>query len=345
MSVPAFRRRALLLASAGALLVLAVLAVGVGPVPISIGEALAIAGRRLGLDLGSFTDQQAMVLEAIRLPRVLLGVLVGAGLAVSGAALQGVFRNPLVDPGLIGVSSGAALGAAVGLVLGPRFGLPAALGPLAAFLGGCAATLLVAQVARAKSEDSSAVLVLVGIAVNALAGASIGILTFLSTDAQLRNFTFWSFGSLANATWQSLAIVTPPIALAVFCLARLARPLDAMLLGESEAGHLGHDVRRVRLVAILASALGVGAAVAVSGLIGFVGLVVPHIARLMLGSRHALVLPLSGVLGGALIVASDLAARTTVAPAELPIGVVTALAGAPFFLFLIFRERRRGVTA
>lgn len=287
----------------------------------------------------SYTDQQAAVLWAIRLPRVALGALVGGGLAVAGATLQGIFRNPLAEPGLIGVSSGAALGAVAAIVFGlVTFGSVTL--PLFAFGGGLIATLIVYAFSRYGGRTEVVTLILTGIAVNAVAGAGTGLLTTMATDAQLRNIVFWTLGSLGGATWPAVVAVLPFVGLGVLLAVRWGRELNLMVLGEGEARHLGVSTEKVRLVLITLAALITGAAVSVSGIIGFVGLVVPHLIRLLSGPDHRTLLPAS-VLGGAtLLLLADLAARTLVIPAELPLGVVTALVGGPFFLWLLHRTRK-----
>ena len=312
-----------------------------GPCASAVLAALAGA---LGLDVAGGTAQQEAVLLAIRLPRVLLGVLVGAGLAVSGALMQGLFRNPLADPGLVGVSSGAALGAATAIVLASTVGVTAlALGPalvaLAAFAGGLATTAVVYRIATRGGRTSVATMLLAGIAVNALCGASVGVLVLFADDGQLRDLTFWTLGSLGGATWGTLAVVAPLIGAVVLAAPRLARPLNALLLGEAEAGHLGVRTERVKGLVVVGSALAVGVATAAAGLVGFIGLVAPHLVRLGLGPDHRALLPASALTGALLLVAADLLARTVLAPVEVPIGIVTALAGAPFFLWLLLRQR------
>jgi iron complex transport system permease protein len=332
----------------GALLVTAVLLnVGLGAVRIAPPQVAAILLDRLGVPLDvPFETQQAAVLLAIRLPRVVLGALVGAALAVSGAAMQGLFRNPLADPGLLGVSTGAALAAATVIVLGGALGVGGAwLLPVAAFVGGLLVTLLVYALATSQGRTAVATMLLAGVAVNAVAGSATGFLTFLADDAQLRDLTFWSLGSLGGATWRALLSAAPFLLLCILLMPQLARPLNAFLLGEAEAGHLGVRVEVVKAAIIVLSALAVGAAVSVSGIIGFVGLVVPHLLRLALGPDHRTLLPGSVLLGAALLLFADLFARTVVAPAELPIGIVTSLVGGPFFLWLLLRDRSgRGVS-
>lgn len=325
-----------------------VAALGTGAVTIAPGQVLAILADRAGLALPwTFETRQAMVLFGIRLPRVVLGVLVGAGLSVSGAAMQGLFRNPLADPALVGVSSGAALGAVGIIVLGAA--LPSAwvdlagpfLLPLAAFAGGALATLLVYRLATSDGRTSVATMLLAGIAINAVAGAGTGLMTFLADDDQLRDLMFWTLGSLGGVTWTRLAVVAPLVLLGIAATLPLARSLNALLLGEAEAGHLGIDTQRVKRRIIALAALIVGAATAVSGIIGFVGLVVPHLLRLAIGPDHRYLLPGAALLGASLLLGADLLARTLLAPAELPIGIVTALVGGPFFLWLLLRDRRR----
>ncbi|MAQ94161.1 MAG: heme ABC transporter permease [Rhodothermaceae bacterium] len=327
-----------------ALIVACVISVGVGAVRVPPSAVLAALAGALGLDVAGGTAQQEAVLLAIRLPRVLLGVLVGAGLAVSGALMQGLFRNPLADPGLVGVSSGAALGAATAIVLASTVGVTAlALGPalvaLAAFAGGLATTAVVYRIATRGGRTSVATMLLAGIAVNALCGASVGVLVLFADDGQLRDLTFWTLGSLGGATWGTLAVVAPLIGAVVLAAPRLARPLNALLLGEAEAGHLGVRTERVKGLVVVGSALAVGVATAAAGLVGFIGLVAPHLVRLGLGPDHRALLPASALTGALLLVAADLLARTVLAPVEVPIGIVTALAGAPFFLWLLLRQR------
>jgi len=336
-----------LLTGLAVLLAVALLAgLGIGAVPISPGEIVAIAVARLGGAPAEWDGaaRQEAVLLAIRLPRVLLGALTGGALAAAGAAVQALFRNPLADPALIGTASGAALAAAGTIVVLPVLpsGAPdwlrAALLPLTAFAGSALATLAVYRMAGRDGQTPVATLLLAGIAINALAGAGTGLLAFAASDAQLRSLTFWNLGSLGGATWQGLAAAAPCLLLALIALPRLAPALNVLLLGEREARHLGVDIERLKRHAVLISALGVGAAVALCGVIGFVGLVVPHLIRLVAGPDHRLVLPGSIALGAALLVGADVVARTVVAPAELPIGVVTALVGAPFFLWLLRRQ-------
>ena len=286
-----------------------------------------------------------VIVYDIRLPRVILGVLIGAALAVSGAVMQGLFRNPLADPGLVGVSAGAGLGAIVVIVLGATVLAPvsAVLGiytlPLAAFFGGLATTLLLYQISTRRGQTSIATMLLAGIALGAMAGAFSGILVYMADDRQLRDLTFWGLGSLAGATWTKILAAGPIIVVVLVFAPFLASGLNALALGEAAASHLGIPVQRLKYVAIVAVAAAVGAAVAVSGGIGFVGIVVPHLLRLLIGPDNRYLLPASALLGASMLLLADAVSRTVVAPAELPIGIVTATVGAPFFLWILLRRR------
>ena len=339
------KRRALLCALVAALCALMLLALSIGATPFTPAEVLAVFLRRLGFNSLAVEEQREKVLFAIRLPRVLFGVMIGAGLATSGAIMQGLFRNPLADPGLVGVSSGAALGAVTMIVLGgPRYLLGHSIllffVPGAAFAGGLVVTLFVLRFARSAGKTDTATMLLAGIAINALVGAFIGYLTYIATDVQLRDIAFWSLGSLSGATWTTLLVTAPFILLAVLSSLQLAGALNAMLLGEAEAGHLGVATEKVKRRAVISVALAVGAGVAFAGTIGFIGLVTPHLLRLIIGPDHRYLLPSAALLGACLMLAADAIARSAAAPAELPIGIVTASLGAPFFLWLLARRRR-----
>ncbi len=293
----------------------------------------------------ALAPRDRIVLLDIRLPRMAMGLLVGGALAVAGAVMQGLFRNPLADPGLVGVSAGAGLGAVGTIVLGGL--LPAWIAapfagylvPVAAFAGAWITTLLLYRVSTHHGRTSVAVMLLAGIALQALAGALSGILVYLANDAQLRDLTFWNLGSLAGATWSKVLAAGPIILLALCVVPFLSRALNALALGEAAASHMGIPVQRMKNISILCVAAAAGAAVAVSGGIGFVGIVVPHLLRLAIGPDHRFLLPASALLGGALLIAADMIARTVVAPAELPIGIVTAVLGGPFFLWILLRNR------
>ncbi len=283
------------------------------------------------------------VLMHVRFPRVFLGLIVGASLGIAGASLQGLFRNPLADPGLIGVSAGAGLGAALWIVFSSQllssqsqWGMSAA-----AFVGGLAVTGVAWKLANVKQGGATAVhLLLAGVALNSLAGAGIGALIFMSNTEQLQTITFWMLGGLGGATWPSVVATIAISLLGVAILLPLGRPLNLLTLGDADAYHLGLNTRTINWRVIVGSTLTVGAAVSAAGGIGFIGLVVPHLLRMFVGPDHRFLLPASALLGATLLVAGDLAARTMAAPLEIPVGVVTAFFGAPFFLWLIWRQRR-----
>lgn len=324
---------------------------------LCVASLLSVTSGAAGLGAGELVDslwgdglspRDRVVLFDIRLPRLGLGMAVGAALAVSGVLLQGLFRNPLADPGIVGVSAGAGLGAVLAIVLGGL--LPAALTatmgpalvPLAAGLGGWATTLLLYRIATSGQRTDVAVMLLAGIALAALAGAGTGVLTYLADDRQLRDLTFWSMGSLAGATWTKLAAALPLMALALLVAPRLARGLNALALGEAQAAHMGTDVQVLKRLTILSAAAATGAAVAVSGGIGFIGIIVPHLLRQAQGPDHRQLIPNAALLGAALLVLADLVSRSIVAPAELPIGILTALIGAPVFLWMLMQRGVRG---
>jgi len=322
--------------------VVVVAALMTGPVAISPAAMLrAVSGYLATPDV---PPRDALILLDIRAPRVLLGFSVGLLLAACGAVLQGLFRNPLADPSLIGVSSGASVGASLVIVLaGSWGGLPQAtgLGVIAtgAFLGGAAATVLVYRLATTAFGTSVNTMLLAGIAVSAIAGAVNGLLGYLADNDMLRQMSLWQMGALGAANWpRALIALAVAVSLCAW-IPRETRALDALLLGESEARHLGIDVQRVKRRLVLLTALGVGTCVAMAGAIAFVGLIVPHLVRLAIGPGHAGVVP-GAALGGALIlVLADTAARVVIAPAELPTGIITALLGAPFFVALLLRQR------
>lgn len=288
-----------------------------------------------------------LVFANIRLPRLLLGVAAGAGLGIAGALMQGLFRNPLADPGLIGISSGSALAAASFIVMGNLWfpDLPRSLGSWTlvsmAFMGGLVVTFLIYALAQSQGETRIGLMLLAGIAVNALAGAGLGYLSFLATDEQLRNIQFWLLGSLGGARWSAVVLVGTIVFIATCAGLTLARPLNAIALGEAQAVLLGVDVERTKRWAIVVCALAVGAVTATTGAIGFIGLIAPHWVRMVAGPDHRIVLPGSALLGAALVLAADAVARTVVKPAELPLGVLTAFIGVPMFLFMLRHFRGR----
>lgn len=331
----------LVLLGAG-LLVAVVVAAGTGQVRVPPAEVLGSVLHRLGLDLGPLPShpQGDATLWQVRFPRVALAVVVGAALGCAGALMQGVFGNPLAEPAVVGVSSGAAVGAFVVIALG-LVGFGSWTTAAAAFVGGLLTTALVYALARADGRTEVVTLILTGIAVNAVAGAAIGLLTFLADDDARTAMAFWNLGSLNRASWQAVAVAGPCVAVALAVALPYARTLDLLALGERTARHLGVDVERARRVLVAATALLTAAAVAFAGIIAFVGLVVPHVVRLAAGPAHRVVLP-GSVLGGALVlVVADLLARTAVPYQELPLGVLTAVVGGPFFFWLLRRTRAR----
>jgi iron complex transport system permease protein len=323
-----------------------VLTIAVALAALAIGP-VAISPLRVAEILLHFSDERsrdAIVILDVRLPRVLLGLIVGAATSVSGAVMQGLFRNPIADPGIIGVSSGAALAAAIWFVLGA--GIAAALPPLglfglpiSAFFGGLAVTAVLYQFSQRDGRTSVVTLILAGIALSTFAGAGVGLLVFIASDQQLREFTFWTLGSLGGATFARVWTVLPLAGGFVLLAPALARGLDALALGEAEAFHMGINVERLKRMALAGVAAAVGSAVAVSGIIAFVGLAVPHLVRLSIGPAHRALLIVSALVGAALLVGTDLIARTVAAPAEVPLGVITAAFGAPFMLWLLMRRR------
>lgn len=286
------------------------------------------------------------IIWQVRLPRILAALLIGGGLAISGAVMQGLFRNPLVEPGIIGVSGGSALFAAGTIVLGQKL-MPAifeVLGdyalPVAACLGGWLVTSVLYLFSRNKKGISISSMLLIGIAINAFTGALIGLLTFIASETELRSLTFWSMGSLSSFNYQKILILVLAQIIFVPLLWRKAKAMNAMLLGEREAKHLGIHVERLKKAQIWGVAIITGTAVAFAGAIGFIGLLIPHLVRMLFGADHRFVLPLSYLLGGILLIVSDSFSRTIAAPSEVPIGILTALLGAPFLGYLVYKQGR-----
>jgi len=345
---PPRRRRAWpALAGAGTALVLAVLAgVWVGALPLPPGAVVVTLLDRLlgpfGIEVpGGLEGTQEAVLLQLRLPRVLLAALVGAGLAVSGAAYQGVFRNPLADPYLLGAAAGAGLGATVVIAWSPVQSLgPVGIVPLAAFVGALVGVGCAVALGTVAGGSHSPTLLLAGVAVAAFLAAAQTLVQQQNTD-DLREIYGWLLGQLGNSQWSDVLLVLPYLGVSCLVLLLCGRALDVLAVGDDEASSLGVNPGRLRLLVILAASLATATAVAVSGLIGFVGLVVPHIVRRLVGGSHARVLPMSVLVGGAFLVLADLVARVVLAPAELPIGVVTAFIGAPFFAGLLWVGARR----
>lgn len=318
-----------------------VLSVTNGPMAIPAGQSLlAIWDVLWGTQHNALLNHQAVVVVELRWPRTLMALFIGALISVCGAVTQGLFRNPLADPGIIGISTGAGLGAAIAIVIVP-VGFAVYATPLFAFFGGLAATLLVYKLAQGPNGTSVLILLLSGIAIAAFAGAAIGFLTFIANDQALRDLTLWGMGTLNGATMSSVSLV----AVTTFCLIALywreANGLNALLIGEPEARHLGINVEALKLRLILLTAFGIGIAVAMTGVIGFIGLVVPHLVRMLVGPDHRVLLPLSALTGAVLLLFADIASRLLVSPAELPVGLMTSLVGAPFFTFLLIQQRKK----
>ncbi|MDQ1711065.1 MAG: heme transport system permease protein [Frankiaceae bacterium] len=322
------------------LLALCVVAAGAGQLHVSPAEVLGSVLHRIGVDAGPLprAAQGENVLWLVRFPRIALAVVVGASLGCAGAVMQGVFRNPLAEPGVVGVSAGSALGAALVLVSGAS-ALGAWTLPAGGFAGGVVASLAVYFLARSGGRTEVVTLVLTGVAVNAFAGAGIGLMTFAADGPRLRAIATFNLGSLAGATWPAVAAVLPVAVAGVAVSLRCARRLDLLALGEGAAGHLGVRVQRLTFALVVAVSLLTAAATAFTGIVVFVGLVVPHVVRLAAGPAHRVVVPASALGGAVVLVAADLVARTAVAGQELPLGVLTSLVGGPFFLWLLRRAR------
>lgn len=342
MSRPLARRRVVVGAVLVVLLVGGTLASALlGQLPVTPADVVGSLLRALGFStpLAPADDVIEASLWAVRFPRIVMALAVGAALATAGAVMQAVFGNPLAEPGVVGVSSGAALGAATAIVLGL-----AAFGEwtlaVLAFAGGLLATLLVYAVSRANGRTEVVTLLLTGIAVNAFAGAGLAFVLFSASSANREQIIFWQLGSLGGSLWREVVFVVVVAVAGVVVATLLGRRYDVLALGERNARHLGVDVERLRLVSIVVVALLTGVGVAFVGIIAFVGLVVPHLVRMLLGPAHRWLIPTSAAGGAALLLLADLLARTVVPGAELPIGLLTSLVGGPFFFFLLWRQRR-----
>ena len=346
-----------LLGSSGLLLLsfMLLLSIATGPVRLPLSESLHAL-----LSLPSHANDlstQQLIIQTIRLPRTLLCISVGAILALAGAVLQGLFRNPLADPGIIGVSGGAALGAGLSIVLLPAgvslAGLSIAgfslgwlsLGytALCAFLCGMLTTLLVYRIGSSPFGTSVNMMLLAGVAIGAIAFSGLGLLSYLADDQQLRDLSLWQMGSLAGARWDTLLLSSLTLLVLLVGFYRQAPALNALLLGESEARHLGVNVERLKRRLIIGCAVGIGVSVSVSGMIGFIGLIVPHLVRMLCGPDYRNLLPLSALCGAIVLLLADLLARQLAAPAEIPVGIITALLGAPFFIWLLIQQKRSAV--
>lgn len=322
------------------------LSAAIGQLAITPTEVAGSLLRAIGIDSGWAPDDPIIesTLWVVRFPRIVMGLVVGASLAIAGAVMQAIFGNPLAEPGVVGVSSGAALGAAAGIVLGGA-GLAGVLGSggtaVLAFTGGLLATLLVYAVSRSNGRTEVVTLLLTGIAVNAFAGAGLAFLLFAGNAASREQIIFWQLGSLNGSRWQEVLIVAVTSVVGLLIALIIAGRLNLLALGERSARHLGVNVEALRIGSIVLVALLTGVAVAFCGIIAFVGLVVPHIIRMAIGPSHRPLILASAIGGGALLVYADLLARTVIAGADLPIGMLTSLVGGPFFFFLLYRQRKR----
>ena len=318
-----------------------VLGLTIGAVTIPPDRVFSILANTITAAPAS-SDMMSVILLEIRVPRLFLGIMVGSSLAISGVLMQGLFRNPLADPSLVGVSSGASLGAATMILARSWFSAGAEWGAwlvaAAAFGGGVVATAIVYGLAQRREQTQVTTMLLAGIAINAVGSAGVGFLESIAQDDELRDITFWLLGSLSGATWTTVSVLVPVFASLLILSPWMAASLDGLLLGEAEAAHIGVSVEQLKRVAVLLAAAAVGASVAVSGMIFFVGLVVPHLVRLVAGPNHRRLLPGAAILGAILVVLADVVARVVLAPAELPLGIMTALLGAPFFLMLLSRK-------
>ncbi|WP_245662530.1 FecCD family ABC transporter permease [Nocardia vermiculata] len=324
------------------LVVLALLSAALGQVPTTPLEVAGSVLHRIGLDWGPLPHHPAgeVTLWEVRFPRVMLAILVGAALATAGALLQGVFANPLAEPGVIGVSAGAAVGAGVVIVVGGAFAAAWSVAA-GAFVAGLITTLAVYLLSRSGGRTETVTLVLTGVAVNAVAGGVMSFLLFTASPAARDQIVFWQMGSLNGATWQAVGVVAPLTAIGVAAAVLLAPRLDLLALGEAAARHLGVDVERLRRNVIVIVAILTTAGVAFNGIVLFVGLIVPHVVRMLVGPAHRVLIPLSAILGAVVLLGADIGARTLVHNADLPLGMLTSLVGGPFFFWLLRRTRAR----
>lgn len=329
----------ILLVFAAALLAAMLAGIAIGPVRLPAGDILSIIGGKVtGGDLSQHPVAMQNVVWDLRLPRVILAAIVGSSLAIAGASLQGLFGNSLADPGIVGVTAGASLGAITAIVTGITvFG--AWTVPGMSFVFGLAVTGLIYVLAQPGRKGGTVQLLLVGIAITAIAGSINGFFTYIADSTELESIVYWQMGSLNRASWSSIMTALPFYVFGLIAMVKLAKPLDVLALGEKQARHVGLNVRRTRIMLVVATALVVAAAVAVAGSIGFVGLVIPHIVRLIVGPGHVWLLPISALGGAVMLVAADIGARTLNPPSEIPIGLFTGLVGGPFFLWLLYRRR------
>ena len=312
-----------------------------GPVSISLRHVAGIVLAPTGLDIAPYTVTEELVVEQLRLPRIIVAALVGMALGVAGATMQGLFRNPMADPGIIGVSAGGATAAVLCIALGISRLFYLAL-PMFAFLGSLGAALLVYGIALAGGRFSMPTLLLAGVAVSAFLGAIISaVLVLVPSNVALREILFWLAGGLDSRSWEHVRLSAPMILGGSALIFLLARDLNLLMLGDDDARSMGVRVGLIRPVLIMAASMVTGVAVAVSGTIAFVGLVVPHMLRLVVGPDHRVLIPISAIGGALFLVIADTFARTVIQPAELRVGIITSLVGAPFFIFLLIRNKRR----
>lgn len=330
------------------LFIAACFSLSLGAMRIPLGEVIGILAKSIGFSglAGTGDSINEGVILVIRLPRVLQGILVGAALGISGAAIQGIFRNPLAEPGLIGISAGASLMAVI-IIAFETFlfvGLSEILGyyllAFGAFAGAGLTAMLVYHIAKINGQANVSTMLLAGIAINALAGALTGLVTYLADEQKLRSITFWMMGSLGGATWQNVMCLAPFVIIPLIGLPLLAKGLNLFAIGENQVALIGLDPNRIKIWVVVFSTMAVGASVAVSGIIGFIGLLIPHMTRLLGGVDHRFVLPVSALMGALVLTIADMVSRLIVQPIELPIGVVTALMGTPIFLYILIRDKK-----
>jgi len=323
-----------------------ILSMGLGNVSIEIRQVFAILLKPLGISSSvEYTEIQENVFWVIRMPRVLFAVFAGVALAVSGVALQGIFRNPLVDSGLIGIASGASFFASAYIMLHSLvpfllLGSVQLTMAFVAFIGAAVTAFLVYRISLFQGKINITMLILAGVALNAMCGSMTGLLTFFADDKQLRDLTFWTLGSLSGASWSTLWILIPFVVIPMVLLLRSTKALNAFALGENPAHFLGINIKRTKIIVLLCSTAMVGAVVAFAGVIGFVGLVIPHILRLIIGPNHQALMPLSALAGAVLLSLADLASRILLPPTEIPIGIITSLIGTPVLLIIILKQKR-----
>ena len=331
------------------LVIMVVLSAGVGAVHLPVSEIIDIIRHAFGGNTDSpINSIHEGLFFQIRLPRTCMCFVVGAALSVSGALMQSLFRNPIVEPGLVGTSAGAALGASFTFVFA-KVGIFAELAflgdlllPLAAFTGGLIATTIVYRFSSFYGKVNVSTMILAGIAVNAMAAGGTGFLSYIARDPQARSITFWNLGTFSGADWKSVIIVASITLICIFAVLRYAKPLNALQLGETEANYLGINIERMKIQLILINTLMVSVATSMVGVISFVGLTVPHLLRILKGSDNRYLMIGSALMGGILMTVADMLARIIIAPAEMPIGIITAFVGAPVFLWLLYRNRKSG---